>query len=237
LPSPEIKKEYDRLKKDPSILANELKKEIDEKQKKFLKDLEIALKTKKNLTKEQMDYVKERSKNSFTGSKNPTPNPINNIVQKILDYARSQKKVKYVMGGQSPKSSSTPPVKGTSNPGFDCSGFVRWVFKTSGNFNKEDGTLDTKIYNSFPGHAPGQESKVKKINRPELKEGDLVFFTMPGFSKAGHVGVVTKVYPSNFDMIHASSSAGIVEDSNVQSNSYWKPKIRSYGRWENPNIS
>lgn len=153
----------------------------------------------------------------------------------VLKWARSQKGVPYKWGGQSPRASQDPVISGSGTGGFDCSGFVRWLLKSTGQFNKADGTLDTTAYNSFPGHAPGQEKKVQSIARADLRVGDLVFFKSdPKFNGAGHVGVVSRVDSSDFDMIHASSKRGITEDTGVQSKGWWGP-IRGYGRWKNPN--
>lgn len=153
----------------------------------------------------------------------------------VLKYARSQIGVPYRWGGQSPKGSSEPLVKGSTSPGFDCSGFIKWTLKASGGFNRADGTLDTATYNSFPGHAPGQKKITKSVERSGLQAGDLVFFKSdPNFNGAGHVGMVTSVEPTDFSMIHASSSKGIQEVSGVQGKGWWG-KILGYGRWTNPN--
>ena len=180
-------------------------------------------------------------------SENPDPTPISPEARlldrqnRILKWARSQKgsdgnpAVPYKWGGQNPKSSQDPAISGGGTPGFDCSGFVRWLLKSTGQFNKADGTVDNTLYSSFPGHAPGQEKKVQSVQRGDLRIGDLVFFKSdPGFNGAGHVGVVSRVDGSDFDMIHASSKKGITEDTNVQSKGWWGP-IRGYGRWTNPN--
>lgn len=154
---------------------------------------------------------------------------------RVLSYARSQIGVPYRWGGQSPKGSTDPLVKGNSSPGFDCSGFVKWTLKSSGAFNRADGTLDTSTYNSFPGHAPGQKKITTSVERTGLQAGDLVFFKSdPKFNGAGHVGLVASVEPTDFSMIHASSSKGIQEVSAVQSKGWWG-KILGYGRWTNPN--
>jgi cell wall-associated NlpC family hydrolase len=154
-----------------------------------------------------------------------------------LSYAKSQIGVPYRWGGQSPKGSTEPLVTGSKSPGFDCSGFVKWVLKSSGQFNMPDGTLDTKTYSSFPGHAPGQKKLAAGVERSDLKAGDLVFFKSdPSFNGAGHVGLVSSVTDGDFSMIHASSKRGIQEISEVQKKGWWGP-ILGYGRWTNPNIN
>lgn len=155
---------------------------------------------------------------------------------RVLSYARSQVGVPYRWGGQSPRESTDPSVKGSTSPGFDCSGFVKWTLKSSGAFNRADGTLDTLTYNNFPGHAPGQKRITTPVDRAGLRAGDLVFFKSdPNFNGAGHVGLVASVTPTDFSMIHASSSKGIQEVSGVQGKGWWG-KILGYGRWTNPNL-
>lgn len=145
----------------------------------------------------------------------------------MFDLARSVIGTPYKWGGQ-------------STSGFDCSGFVRWVYKNSGKFNDASGNLDKEKYKKFPGHAPGQLKLVTKVNFNGARPGDLVFFKSdPTFNDAGHVGIVTNKSADNFDMIHASSRRGIVEDKNVikgknsdgSFNTYNGPII-SFGRYE-----
>jgi cell wall-associated NlpC family hydrolase len=157
------------------------------------------------------------------------------LAAQVMTWARSQIGVPYKWGGQGPKASQEPPIKGSSQPGFDCSGFVKWVLKSTGQFNRADGTLDTALYNGFPGHAPGQEKRATRVEFADLKPGDLAFFKSdPGFNGAGHVGIVSAVEGGDFNMIHASSSKGIEEAKGVIAKGWWGP-IRGYGRWTNPN--
>jgi cell wall-associated NlpC family hydrolase len=165
----------------------------------------------------------------------PGSSPEASTTSLVLKYAKSQIGVPYKWGGQRPKASTDPVVSGNSSPGFDCSGFVKWVLKSTGQFNKADGTPDTALYSGFPGHAPGQEKRAVKVEFTDLKPGDLVFFKSdPGFNGAGHVGIVSAVEGGDFNMIHASSSKGIQEVTGVKAKGWWGP-IRGYGRWTNPN--
>lgn len=97
---------------------------------------------------------------------------------KILQTALSYKGVKYRFGGATPS-------------GFDCSGFVMYVF------NKHGITL--------PRTADKQYEVGKKIRaKSDLKPGDLVFFET--YEKgASHVGI----YQGNGKFVHASSSRGV----------------------------
>ena len=95
---------------------------------------------------------------------------------------------------------------GTSAKGFDCSGYVQYVFKQ----NKA----------SLPRSADQQVLKGVFLTQKKLKAGDLVFFTTyaPG---ASHVGIAD----GKGRFWHVSSSKGVMLSS--LSESYWKQ--RYYG--------
>jgi cell wall-associated NlpC family hydrolase len=90
---------------------------------------------------------------------------------RIVAYARRFRGVRYSYGGTSPRS------------GFDCSGFVRFVYAHFGI------TLPHSSYGDF-----GQG---RRISRSSLRPGDLVFF-----DGVGHVGI----YVGNGRFIHAPHS-------------------------------
>ena len=96
----------------------------------------------------------------------------------ILNTALSYKGVKYRFGGASPA-------------GFDCSGFVMYVFDKHG----------VKL----PRTADKQYEAGKPVTKKsELKPGDLVFFET--YEKgASHVGI----YQGSGSFVHASSSRGV----------------------------
>lgn len=93
--------------------------------------------------------------------------------QKIIDFAKKFLGVKYVYGGTTPK-------------GFDCSGFVQYVFKNSGI------TLSRT--------AASQAKHGTKVSKSDLVAGDLVFFSCNG-GGIDHVGI----YIGNGKFIHAES--------------------------------
>lgn len=119
----------------------------------------------------------------------------------IVCYAKNYLGVPYKYGGKSDK-------------GFDCSGFTGYVLEEFGY--------------SLPRSARDQHSNIEKIPLKKAKKGDLVFF---GNSKSriSHVGLVISNEDEELTMIHASSSRGIMI-SNVEIDSYWKPKLISAGR-------
>lgn len=108
--------------------------------------------------------------------------------QILLSMARQYVGVPYVWAGRSPG-------------GFDCSGFVFYVFDQMGY--------------GLPRMADGQFEVGVPVSRRELQPGDLVFFSTyePGPS---HVGI----YLGNDQFIHASSGAGYVTVTSLSSSYY-----------------
>jgi cell wall-associated NlpC family hydrolase len=87
---------------------------------------------------------------------------------RVVDYAKRFRGVRYVYGGSSPRS------------GFDCSGFVRYVYAHFGV------SLAHSSYAQF--------GRGRRVARASLRPGDLVFF-----DGLGHVGI----YIGNGRFIHA----------------------------------
>ncbi len=109
---------------------------------------------------------------------------------KILKTAAKYRGVHYRWGGTTPK-------------GFDCSGYVQYVFAQHG--IKLSRTADT------------QALEGKRIAKKDLKPGDLVFFSTyePGASHDG-------IYAGNGKFWNATSSKGIMlSDLN---DGYWGPR-------------
>ena len=106
----------------------------------------------------------------------------------------------------------TPYVWGGSTPdtGFDCSGYVCWVYNQNG-------------YNVGRTTANGLWNKSQHISEAEAKPGDLVFFEgtydTPGKS---HVGI----YLGNGKMVSAGDP---IKYADIHS-SYWQKYLSSFGR-------
>ena len=115
-------------------------------------------------------------------------------------YKEAQKYVgtPYVWGGSTPKT------------GFDCSGYVCWVYNQNG-------------YNVGRTTAEGLWQKSQHIREAEAKPGDLVFFEgtydTPGKS---HVGI----YLGNGMMLSAGDP---IKYANIHS-SYWQKHLAGFGR-------
>jgi cell wall-associated NlpC family hydrolase len=109
---------------------------------------------------------------------NPAPGRSGDRVQIILDYGRTLEGHPYRWGGTAPG-------------GFDCSGFVYYVFGHHGI------SLPRTSYDMFGVGTP--------VSRAELRPGDLVFFTTYR-AGASHVGIF---YGNNM-FLHGSSAGGAV---------------------------
>jgi len=132
-------------------------------------------------------------------SQKPAPSPAPQIVMKknanpttagIITTSRKYLGVPYKFGGTTPK-------------GFDCSGYLQYIFNENGM--------------QIPRTADEQYKIGTSITQNQLQSGDLVFFTT--YEKgASHCGL----YLGDGKFIHASSSKGIHIDE--LNNFYWKPR-------------
>ncbi len=85
---------------------------------------------------------------------------------------------------------------GETRRGMDCSGFVYKVFQES-------------FKMKLPHNASQQYLRCTRISSPDLRLGDLVFFSMNRNGSIGHVGI----YIGNKYFAHASTSYGVVVSS------------------------
>lgn len=102
---------------------------------------------------------------------------VSKSVQDVIKEAENYRGVPYVFGGNTPK-------------GFDCSGYVRYVFAKKGI--------------SLPRSADEQYTVGTKVSKKNLQPGDLVFFETyeKGVSHSG-------IYIGNGKFISATSSSGV----------------------------
>ncbi|WP_201714385.1 C40 family peptidase [Rossellomorea arthrocnemi] len=129
---------------------------------------------------------------SIKGTSGGTETPSSNVV----DIARKYVGTPYAWGGTSPS-------------GFDCSGFIYYVFNQAGQSIARTNT-------------EGYYSKSSFVSSP--KAGDLVFFENTYKAGISHMGI----YVGNGEFIHASDSGVVVSKL---SNTYWKPKFVGYKRF------
>ncbi|WP_144509540.1 C40 family peptidase [Bacillus sp. FJAT-22090] len=90
---------------------------------------------------------------------------------------------------------------GTTTAGFDCSGFVGYVYNDLGV--------------SLPRTASGMHASGSKVEKSDLISGDLVFFNTSGKS-VSHVGI----YIGDGKFIHSSTSKGVKIDK-LSDPYYW----------------
>jgi cell wall-associated NlpC family hydrolase len=100
---------------------------------------------------------------------------------RLLGIAQAQLGARYTWGGTSPAT------------GFDCSGFVYYVFSTYGH------SVDRLL--------PGQRAAGRPVRREELRPGDVVFFENTYTAGLSHNGI----YVGDGKFIHAADeSTGVV---------------------------
>ena len=94
----------------------------------------------------------------------------------------------------------TPYLNGGSEPtrGFDCSGFVQWVFAQHGT--------------PLPRETRQQYGEGKRVKRDDIQPGDLVFFKTVARGPS-HVGIALGAG----EFVHAPSSRGVVRVESYES--------------------
>lgn len=140
------------------------------------KDALLKFQKKNNLTAHgKLDDRTYRRLNWLTFNNNGIKNISGDAV---VREAAKYRGVRYVFGGTTPK-------------GFDCSGYVQYVFK--------------QLHANLPRTADVQALEGVFVTQGQLKPGDLVFFSTyePG---ASHVGI----YAGNGKFWNATSSKGIM---------------------------
>ncbi len=109
----------------------------------------------------------------------------------LLQIAKKQRGVAYKYGGASPS-------------GFDCSGFVSYVY--------------SKMGVALPRTAKAQSTFGRILETPDLLPGDILFFETSDSGEINHSGI----YLGNGEFIHASSGKGKVTISNMRYGFYAK---------------
>ena len=125
--------------------------------------------------------------------------------REVLVNALSLTGTQYKYGGNSPET------------GFDCSGFVRYVFKQAASL-------------TLPHSALAISQIGKTVPKNEMQPGDLVFFNTLK-TTFSHVGI----YLGNNRFIHSPSKGGQVRVENMQ-DGYWAKRFNGAQRIEHARI-
>ena len=144
-------------------------------------------------------YSADDNKSQTQANTEDAPNSWQEKAQEVLINALSLTGIQYKYGGNSPAT------------GFDCSGFVRYVFRNAANL-------------SLPPTARAIAQIGKSVKKDELQPGDLVFFNTLK-SAFSHVGI----YLGDNKFIHAPSKGKAVQVESMQ-NSYWSSRFEGAQR-------
>ncbi|MEO7071570.1 MAG: C40 family peptidase [Rhodanobacter sp.] len=116
---------------------------------------------------------------------------VTDLRKSLIGLAMDLRDTRYVRGGRDPAT------------GFDCSGFVRYVFAHA-------------IGMKLPTTSASQFLAGLKVKRADMKPGDLVFFKTGSKRHISHVGI----YISNGRFIHSPATGKTVQVSSLD-DSYW----------------
>lgn len=154
-----------------------------------------ALKKAKPITGRKISDIKSQPVNTVKGGDKLVGYGKTFISEKqaasIVKTAKKFMGVPYIFGGTTPS-------------GFDCSGFLQYIFKQNGF--------------SIPRLADDQYKLGKSVKISQLEVGDLVFFSTYA-SGASHCGI----YVGEGKFLHTSSSKGVRIDS--LKDAYWSPRF------------
>jgi len=142
-----------------------------------------------------VDLAAPAAAKAVTDDADAAANPAENLTdlrKSLLALAMHLRDVRYRRGGRSPET------------GFDCSGFVRYVFAHA-------------IGVQLPANSASQFLAGLKVKRGEMKPGDLVFFHTGGRRHGiDHVGI----YVADGQFIHSPTTGKSVQVSSLNE-AYW----------------
>lgn len=120
--------------------------------------------------------------------------------EQLVDFAETLKGIQYKYGSTDPKI------------GFDCSGFITYVFNH----------FDMKV----PRSSIGFTTFAKEIELKEAKRGDLILFTGTDSTKrvVGHMGIITSDKGEKHEFIH-STSGKAYSVTNTPLNKYYQGRF------------
>ena len=125
-------------------------------------------------------------------------NDTSDLRKTLIGMAMQLRDIRYVRGGHDPST------------GFDCSGFVRYVFAHA-------------VGLELPTNSASQFVAGLNVNRGDMKPGDLVFFRTAGKRGQGRVSHVG-IYIANGQFIHSPSRGKTVRVDSLDQ-SYWAQRF------------
>lgn len=127
------------------------------------------------------------------------------VVDSMITLGKTYMGVKYSYGGNTPT-------------GFDCSGFVSYLFASYG-FKISKASRELAKF----GH---------EVNESCLQAGDLAFFKgrSTKSKEVGHVALVINAMGGRWDIIHATVGKGIWIDRDVMNIAYYKQRFLMFRR-------
>jgi cell wall-associated NlpC family hydrolase len=125
-------------------------------------------------------------------------NDTSELRKTLIGLAMQLRDIRYVRGGHDPST------------GFDCSGFVRYVFAHA-------------VGLELPTNSASQFLAGLKVDRGDMQPGDLVFFRTAGRRGQGRISHVG-IYIANGQFIHSPSRGKTVRVDSLDE-SYWSQRF------------
>lgn len=114
--------------------------------------------------------------------------------EQLVEYAKQFLGVDYLWGGMSPE-------------GFDCSGFVCYVYEQ----------FDVRLNRI----AADQLQNGAEVGLEDIRAGDILLFHNPAYEQINHVGI----YVGNGEFIHSPQTGDVVKISTIESGYYFESLV------------
>lgn len=146
-------------------------------------------------TRPSGDYTVNRSRTADKRTVRKVKPLPNTARTSLVDYAESLVGSRYKYGGNSPRE------------GFDCSGFTCYVMRNADIVLPRTSTDQSRI---------GRRKQVE-----DADPGDLIFFGHG--SRVTHVAIVVRNTRGKLEVVHSTSSRGVVRDE-IHGSEYWRKR-------------
>lgn len=132
------------------------------------------------------------------------------LIESVVNYSQKYLGKPYKYGGTTPE-------------GFDCSGFVQYVYKACGV--------------QIPRMPADMAAMSDKIDYKDIRPGDLVYFKGSNInsSEIGHIALVVEKTANGFKFIHSTTSKGVII-SDIDDYDYWKTRYLFATRFKKETI-